>query len=305
MGGIGTFTIKLADFLTNFLLAQIHAGNWSEKSQVILSWYDHQIKRPIKFVVLIRTTKQIFLWLFISWHESITKIQNLQLVRGQGFGCISLSCHLQTLKILYCDIRQWWCCWIITELEGLVKFIQPFMAHLSKAKAAKMVRELLDLFLDMEVSTGTEVLHVVSSEASPTIWSCYANLNHYHYSFLLRLIPFIVYKHRKICIAWLNCRAVFATACSVAYLLEKYIRIYRRQWLVITLISPAFRKIGCFQILCIVHYIEVQGRAVQYSTVRYSTVLCSTVQYSTGTVSRSFCVNYWPMFCDLLSLLMM
>ena len=71
---------------------------------------------------------------------------------------------------------------LFSELEGLVKFIQPFMAHLSKAKAAKMVRELLDLFLDMEVSTGTEVLHVVSSEASPTIWSCYANLNH-HYSF--------------------------------------------------------------------------------------------------------------------------
>ena len=23
-----------------------------------------------------------------------------------------------------------------------------------------------------------------SSEASPTIWPCYANLNHYHYSFL-------------------------------------------------------------------------------------------------------------------------
>ena len=26
------------------------------------------------------------------------------------------------------------------------------------------------------------------------------------------MIPFIVYKHRKICIAWLNCRAGFATA---------------------------------------------------------------------------------------------
>ena len=26
--------------------------------------------------------------------------------------------------------------------------------------------------------------NVTSSEASPTIWSCYANLNHYHYSFL-------------------------------------------------------------------------------------------------------------------------
>ena len=25
---------------------------------------------------------------------------------------------------------------------------------------------------------------IYSSEASSTIWSCYANLNHYHYSFL-------------------------------------------------------------------------------------------------------------------------
>ena len=42
--------------------------NW-----VILSCHDHQIKRPIKYVVLIRTINQIFLWLFISWHESITE----------------------------------------------------------------------------------------------------------------------------------------------------------------------------------------------------------------------------------------
>ena len=42
---------------------------------------------------------------------------------------------------------------------------------------------------------------IIRSEASPTICSCYANLNHYHYSFLQKLIPFIVYKHRKICIA--------------------------------------------------------------------------------------------------------
>ena len=36
-----------------------------------------------------------------------------------------------------------------------------------------------------------------SSEASPTIWSCYANLN--HYSCLWKLIPHTVYGHRKIC----------------------------------------------------------------------------------------------------------
>ena len=37
------------------------------------------------------------------------------------------------------------------------------------------------------------------------------NLNHYHYSFLPKLIVFTVYEHGNICIAWPNCRAGFAT----------------------------------------------------------------------------------------------
>ena len=49
-----------------------------------------------------------------------------------------------------------------------MKFIQPFMLLISKAKAAKMVRELLDLFLDMEVSTGTEVY--IRLLAKPSNW---------------------------------------------------------------------------------------------------------------------------------------
>ena len=36
-----------------------------------------------------------------------------------------------------------------------------------------------------------------SSEASPTIWSSYANLNHYHYSFLSKLIPYTVKNTEK------------------------------------------------------------------------------------------------------------
>ena len=43
------------------------------KTGVILSCYGHKIKQPIKFVVLIRTTNQIFSWLLISWHKSLTK----------------------------------------------------------------------------------------------------------------------------------------------------------------------------------------------------------------------------------------
>ncbi|OWF50782.1 26S proteasome non-ATPase regulatory subunit 11-like [Mizuhopecten yessoensis] len=43
------------------------------------------------------------------------------------------------------------------ELAGLVKFTRPFLVLVSKAKAAKMVRGLVDLFLDMEAGTGKEV----------------------------------------------------------------------------------------------------------------------------------------------------
>uniref|UniRef100_I3KPC5 Proteasome 26S subunit, non-ATPase 11b n=1 Tax=Oreochromis niloticus TaxID=8128 RepID=I3KPC5_ORENI len=43
------------------------------------------------------------------------------------------------------------------ELGGLLKFVRPFLMSISKAKAARLVRSLLDLFLDMEAATGQEV----------------------------------------------------------------------------------------------------------------------------------------------------
>lgn len=43
------------------------------------------------------------------------------------------------------------------ELAGLIKFTRPFLGMVSKAKAAKLVRALVDQFLDMEASTGKEV----------------------------------------------------------------------------------------------------------------------------------------------------
>jgi len=43
------------------------------------------------------------------------------------------------------------------ELVGLIKFTRPFLALVSKAKAAKLVRNLVDLFLDLEAGTGKEV----------------------------------------------------------------------------------------------------------------------------------------------------
>uniref|UniRef100_A0A8C9U1Y1 Proteasome 26S subunit, non-ATPase 11b n=1 Tax=Scleropages formosus TaxID=113540 RepID=A0A8C9U1Y1_SCLFO len=43
------------------------------------------------------------------------------------------------------------------ELGGLLKYVRPFLMSISKAKAARLVRSLLDLFLDMEAATGQEV----------------------------------------------------------------------------------------------------------------------------------------------------
>ncbi|XP_064647631.1 26S proteasome non-ATPase regulatory subunit 11-like [Lineus longissimus] len=43
------------------------------------------------------------------------------------------------------------------ELAGLIRFIRPFLGLVSKAKAAKLVRAMVDLFLDMEAATGKEV----------------------------------------------------------------------------------------------------------------------------------------------------
>ena len=45
----------------------------------------------------------------------------------------------------------------ISELAGLIKFTRPFLSMVNKAKAAKLVRAMVDMFLDMEAGTGKEV----------------------------------------------------------------------------------------------------------------------------------------------------
>lgn len=43
------------------------------------------------------------------------------------------------------------------QLAQLIKDTRPFLSQISKAKAAKLVRTMVDMFLDMEASTGLEV----------------------------------------------------------------------------------------------------------------------------------------------------
>ncbi|CAG0885867.1 unnamed protein product [Cyprideis torosa] len=44
-----------------------------------------------------------------------------------------------------------------SKLGDLIRLTRPFLTLISKAKAAKLVRSLVDMFLDMEADTGTEV----------------------------------------------------------------------------------------------------------------------------------------------------
>jgi len=43
------------------------------------------------------------------------------------------------------------------ELAALIQDCRPYLKNLNKAKAAKLIRKLVDLFLDMEAGTGLEV----------------------------------------------------------------------------------------------------------------------------------------------------
>ena len=43
------------------------------------------------------------------------------------------------------------------ELADLIKATRPFLSLISKAKAAKLVRSLVDFFLDLEAGIGIEV----------------------------------------------------------------------------------------------------------------------------------------------------
>ena len=45
------------------------------------------------------------------------------------------------------------------ELAELIVFTRPFLNLVSKAKAAKLVRNLVDMFLDLEAGTGEEVIN--------------------------------------------------------------------------------------------------------------------------------------------------
>lgn len=44
------------------------------------------------------------------------------------------------------------------ELSELIVYTRPFLNMVSRAKAAKLVRNLIDMYLDLEAGTGEEAL---------------------------------------------------------------------------------------------------------------------------------------------------
>ena len=66
-------------------------------------------------------------------------------------------------------------------MNGVFRFdVNLFYWAGSAGKHCKKISRFPDVYKNLLMTQ----LCTNSSEASPTIWSCYANLNHYHYSFL-------------------------------------------------------------------------------------------------------------------------
>lgn len=72
----------------------------------------------------------------------------------QGTAQTKRCCHIYVFAL---KVLNKFFLLLSAELGGLLKFVRPFLMSISKAKAARLVRSLLDLFLDMEAATGQEV----------------------------------------------------------------------------------------------------------------------------------------------------
>lgn len=70
---------------------------------------------------------------------------------------VNIFRQMPVMEILYFVLTHHHHSACFLELGGLLKFVRPFLISISKAKAARLVRSLLDLFLDMEAATGQEV----------------------------------------------------------------------------------------------------------------------------------------------------
>ena len=155
--------------------------------------FDYTVKDPLSLAKLF---VQPFMSKFTGFDQTMD-ISAVLSVIGEAAPFIGAAAHAKTVRS---DIRNEWAhCNFTNWTEA--KFIAAFQSmesllknvNLSTEEEQKLCDELngwkdkgkcrWELFAKSEVIIGGEY-STSSSVASPTIWSCYANLNHYHYSFL-------------------------------------------------------------------------------------------------------------------------
>ena len=144
----------------------------SETRGRIKRWRRNQIERTSNFESWLSAVETWKSW----WYRTFWRFLKI-LVEFTHYQCqIShVFLDIRVVAVLTNLRRSGWCffftmlCYILVvkglimwnsftlELGGLIKFVRPFLQTVSKAKAAKLVRSLVDSFLDMEASTGMEV----------------------------------------------------------------------------------------------------------------------------------------------------
>ena len=74
--------------------------------------------------------------------------------------------------------------YINVEKNSLFTYLKNCAKLLNGILLSKANNYVINILKNKKIYIYIMIIHINSSEASPTIWTCYANLNHYHYSFL-------------------------------------------------------------------------------------------------------------------------
>lgn len=71
---------------------------------------------------------------------------------------------------------------VVIEFGGFIKYIRFFLKIVLKAKVVKLVRNLVDVFLDMEVLIGMEVCKYCNSILCCFLF-CYCRYYYFYYDY--------------------------------------------------------------------------------------------------------------------------
>ena len=107
-------------------------------------------------------------------------LQVLECLRVCNNSCSSLERHKRLIGFFVFPGAQ---------IRGNLDMLEGWASEVGLQEEATDYLRKLSSAADVIATPKVQLLQVsrtvaVSGEASPTIWLCYANLNHYHYSFL-------------------------------------------------------------------------------------------------------------------------